>query len=156
MTVLLSYGMILTKVPWWKKGAPIFDISRKLRNDCMLYYHIQMEVRVFASYPFRGLEEWAQSVCDYLEEMRSACQYITITLRLPETESNCNLALYLPAARIFRATKNLHSYTEFKVVTVDEDRDEAYTGPLVLLTTNGQKLLIFVHHLLRLSSDPFN
>ena len=153
-TLKLSYD--LDKGTVVKEGCPIYDISNTLRIDCMKHYEVRMEVMVSVSYPFRGLEEWAQSVCEYLEETRSACQYITLTLRLPKTESSSNTAFYLPAARLFRATTNLHPCTEFKVVAADEDEDKAYTGPLVELITIGLKLLIFVHHLLRLSSDPFN
>lgn len=139
-----------------KKGPPFYDISEKLRRECMHFHHIQMDVMASVSYPFRGLEEWAWSVSDYLEETRSCCQYITLTLRLPKIDSNGNAAFYLPAARIFRATQDLHPHTQFKVVAADEDEDEAYTGPLVELTTIGQNLLVFVYDLLKLSSDPPN
>jgi hypothetical protein len=135
-----------------KRGFPVFEICKTLRR-CT---RIEMWVKVSVSYPFRGLEEWAWSVSDYLEETKSFCQYITLTLRLPKIESNGNTAFDLPAARIFRATKNLHPYTQFKVVAADEDEDEAYMGPLVELTTIGKKLLILVYYLLKLSPDPLN
>ena len=135
-----------------KSGPPLFDVCKKLRKLCN--FLIYMKVTVSVSYPFRGLEEWARSVYDYIEETRSSCLQITLTLRLPKTDSNGNAAFYLPAARIFRAIKDLIPWRIFKVVAADED--EANVKASIDLTTICHNLIVLVYHLLKLSPDPFH
>lgn len=139
-----------------KTGPPLYDICQKLRDGCIWRCFYFMKVTVSISYPFKGLEEWGQSVSGYLNAIRSCNKKIVFILRLPQADSDGKTNIYLPAVRLFRGTMGIYPYPEFKVVGVDGDEDEANVRPLTDLASIGKKLLIFVYHLLGLSSDPLH
>jgi hypothetical protein len=128
----------------------VFEVCKKLRQCTP----IGMWVTVSVSYPFQDLEEWAQSVSGYIQDMRRPCQYIMVILRLPQAGSNSSTEFFFPAVLFVRALKQILPWAEFKVVAADED--EANVRSSIDLATICQHLLIFVYDLLKSSSDPVN
>ena len=138
-----------------KIGPPLSDICKRLRKLCLLLTY--MKVTVSVSYPFHGLEEWAQSVSGYLGAAKSNGQNcITVILLLPQTDSNGKKEFYLPAVRLVRATKDLGARTTLRVVTANTDENKANVEESTDLGSFGQNLLLFIRDLLEMSPDPFN